>query len=147
MSCCSTRASICSLTLIFLFQTRVTVMPCLCTNISLQLSLNKVWLVVPCMRTSIGLRLLINHVWLVAHCLCTSISFQLCFSTNGQIMVHYLPERMSLQPYCGSLSVCTHRSTAPLLQRKSDCGFLFTSISVLSRNGYGNVECSVLWEW
>ena len=74
---CSTRASICSHALIPLSQTRLMVMPCSCTSISLQ----------PFVRTRLDCgalfvykhqspALCFKHVWIVVPCLCTRISLQ-----------------------------------------------------------------------
>ena len=115
--CCSNRASICSLALILLSQTRWIVMPCLCTSISLK----------PFVQTRLicgswsaymhqSPAFSFKHVWVVIPCLSASISLQPC-----------VPNTFGLW-----LLVCVHASVnSPLFQtRLIVVACLLTSISL-----------------
>ena len=113
--CWSHRASTCSLALILQSQTRLIVMPCLCTVYSPLFK--HVWMEVPCLCTSMGLLLLFKHVWIVVLCSCASISLQPCVSNTFGLWFLVWVHATVFSPVsqtrveCGSLSVYTHLST------------------------------------
>ena len=105
-----------------------------------------------CVQTSVYSPLT-KHVWNVDPCLRTRISFQHCVSNTYGLWFRVWVQASascflgqtrldfgSLLCTCISLHSCLKHVLIMI-------ACLFTSIFVLSQNGYGNVEWSVLWEW
>ena len=109
-------------------------------------------IVVPCLGTSICLLLPWSNTFVFfGSLLCTNIRLHPCLK-HVQIKVPCLRTCSSPSPVFRMLGlwipVCAHASVSSLVQtRLIWVACLFTSISVLSQNGYGYVGCSVLWDW
>ena len=147
--CCSNRASICSLALILLSQTRWIVMPCLRTSISPQpfvqtrLDGGSLFVYKHGSTAFVQTRLdsgslfvykhqspalCFKHVWFVVSCLSTSISLQPCVSNTFGLWFHVCVHASVSSPVfqtrlvCGSLYII---SLQPFVSNTFDYGFLF----------------------
>ena len=96
--CCSNRASICSLALILLSQTRWIVMPCSSTSISPQPLFKHVWIVVPCLSASISLQPCVSNTFELWSLVCLQASVSSPVFQTRLIMVACLSTSISLQP-------------------------------------------------
>ena len=112
-----------------LSQTRLIVMPCLRTSISLKTFVQTLWMVVPCLRTSISLKPLFKHVWVVVPCgvqaSASSPVFQTCLDC-GFLFVYKHQSPALFQTRLDVVHcLCTRINLQPCVSNTFDYGCLF----------------------